>query len=72
MCNQLRQPFAFLPGRSDPWIRITKPKESSVQELISGRRTLASALPIEGPAKHQLRRAILFSGHLAEPMVDQR
>src|SRR6516225_4711251 len=72
MCDKLGQSFALLPCRSKPWIWIAKPSECSVQKFIGGRGVPASALPVEGPAKNELRRAILFSSHASEPMVDQR
>src|SRR5262249_52318561 len=55
-----------------PWIRITKPGESGVKEFIGGGSATTRALSVEGPAENQLRRAIIFQGHLLEPMVDQR
>src|SRR6516162_11678529 len=72
MCDKLRESLALLPCRSKPWIWIAKPSECSVQKFICRRSTPASALPVEGPAKNELRRAILFSSHASEPMVDQR
>ena len=32
--DELRESFSFLPGRSEPWIWITKPAESSVKKFI--------------------------------------
>src|SRR6266446_6020497 len=72
MCNELRQPFALFPRRSDSWIPIAKPNESSVKKFVCGRRASAGALPVKGPAKNELRRTIMFSSHLSEPMVDER
>src|SRR5580704_18207171 len=72
MRNELRQPFALLPSRSEPWIWIPKPVKSGVKKFI-GRRSLASgALSVKRPAKYELRRTIVFSSHSPEPMVDQR
>src|SRR5271165_49560 len=72
MGDKLRQSFALLPRRSDPRIWITKPSESRVDKLICGRRAPTCALSVEGPAKNELRRTIIFSSHPPEPMVDQR
>jgi len=72
MYDELRQSFALLPGRSDTWIWITKPTESSVKKFIRGRRAPTGALSVEGPAKDELRRAIVVSSHPPEPMVNQR
>src|ERR1700730_7192370 len=71
MSDELRQPFALLPRRSDPWIRITKPTECSVKKFICGRGTSTRSLPVERPTKNELRRAILFSSHSSEPVVDE-
>src|SRR5271165_2644150 len=72
MRDELRQSFALLPRRSDPWIWIAKPSESSVKKFICGRSLPAAALPVEGPAKNELRRTIMFSSHPTEPMIHQR
>ena len=72
MRNELRQSFALLPRRSNPWIWISKPSESSVKKFICGRSVPTAALPVEGPAKNELRRTILFSSHPSKPMVDER
>src|ERR1700730_7328725 len=72
MRDELRQPFALLPRRPEPWIWITKPSESSVKKFICRRRLPAGALPVEGPAKNQLRRTIMLSSYPPEPMVDER
>ena len=69
---ELRQSFALLPRRSDPWIWISKPSESSVKKFICGRSAPTAALPVKGPAKNELRRTIVFSSHPSEPMVDER
>src|ERR1700730_11711703 len=71
MSDELRQPFALLPRRSDPWIQITKPTECSVKKFICGRGTSTRSLPVERPTKNELRRAILFSSHSSEPVVDE-
>src|ERR1700730_13545848 len=71
MRDELRQSFALLPGRPNPWIWITKPSKSSIKKFICGRSTSTCALPIEGPAKNQLSRTIAFSRHPPEPMVDE-
>jgi hypothetical protein len=34
MCDELRQSFALLPCRSDPWIWIAKPRESGINKFI--------------------------------------
>src|SRR5215471_1994672 len=71
MPNELRQPFAFFPCCSKPWIWVAKPMESRIKELIGRRSASACALSVERPAKYELRRPILFSSHSSEPMVDQ-
>src|ERR1700757_4624239 len=72
MPNELRQSFALLPCRSNPWIWITKPMKSGIKKFIGRRSVAAGALSVERPAKNELRRTILFSSHSSEPMVDQR
>ena len=72
MRDQFRQSFALLPRRSDPWIRVTKPTESSVKKFIGGRSASSAALLVERPAKNQLRRMIMFSSDQSQPMVDER
>ena len=37
MRDQFRQPFALLPGRAEPWIRVAKPCESGIKKFICGR-----------------------------------
>src|SRR5215469_6064074 len=71
MRNQLRESLSLLPRRSQPWIGIAKPSESRIQKFICGRSLPTAALSVQGPAKDKLRRAIMFSSHLREPMVDQ-
>src|SRR5271157_1109390 len=72
MRHELCESFALLPRRSNPWIRIAKPSQRSVKEFICGRGFPTAALSVEGPAKNELRRTILFSSHPPEPMVDER
>src|ERR1700722_9864085 len=72
MCDQLCQSFAFLPPSSEPGIRISKPVKSGIKKFVGGRRAAGGALSVERPAKHELRRTIVFSSHSSEPMVDQR
>src|ERR1700730_12049213 len=72
MRDELRQSFTLLPGRPDPWIGITKPSKTSVKKFICGRSASTRALSIEGPAKNELRRTIVFSSHPSEPMIDER
>src|SRR4029077_18481072 len=72
MCDELGQSFALLPRRSDPWIWIAKPSESRIEKFICRRSVPAGALPIERPAKNQLRRTVFFRSHSSEPMVDER
>src|ERR1700731_3309566 len=72
MPNELRQSFALLPRRSEPWIWIAKPGKSGIKKFIGRRSVPTRTLSIEGPAKYELRRTIVFSGHSSEPMVDQR
>src|SRR5580700_9988236 len=71
MCDELRESFALLPGRSEPWIWIAKPSESSIKKFISRRRLSAGALPVKGPTKDDLGGAIAFSRHPSKPMVDE-
>ena len=72
MRDELRQSFALLPRRSEPWIWIAKPSESGIKKFICGRSVPTGALSVEGPAKNELRRTIMFSSHPSEPMVDER
>src|SRR5258707_15711717 len=72
MADQLPQPSALLPRRSNSWVWIAKPSESRVKKFICGRSVPTAALPVEGPAKYELGRTIVFSSHPSEPMVDQR
>src|SRR6266436_1272829 len=72
MRDELRQSFALLPSRSDPWIWITKPSESSVKKFISRRGAPTATLHIKGPAKNELRRTIMLGSHPPEPTVDER
>src|SRR5271168_1582247 len=72
MRDELCQSFALLPGRSDPWIWISKPNESRIKKLICGRSLPTAALPVEGPAKNKLCRTIVVSSHPSEPMVNER
>ena len=72
MRDQLRQSFALLPRRSNPWIWISKPSESSVKKFICGGGAPTATLPVEGPAIDELRRTIMLRSHSPEPMVDQR
>ena len=71
MRDEFRQSFPLLPGRSGPWIWITKPGQRGVKELICGRSLPNGALSVEGPAKNKLCRTIMLSSHPSEPMVDQ-
>jgi len=52
-------------------IWVAKPSESSVQKFVGGCGATAGPLSVEGPAKNKLRRAIIFSRHPLEPMVDE-
>src|SRR5215467_2749055 len=72
MCDELRESLSFLPPRSEPWLWISKPCESSVKKFISRRCAPARALSIEGPAKNELRQTIVLSRHVPEPMIDER
>jgi hypothetical protein len=72
MGDELRQSFAFPPRRTEPWIWISKPSESSVNEFICGRSLRPGALPVERPGKYELRRTIVSSTHSSEPMVNER
>src|SRR5271165_3259769 len=72
MCDELRESFALFPSRSEPWVWISKPVESRINEFIGRRSASTAALSVEGPAKNELRRTIMFSSHPSKPMVDQR
>src|SRR5271165_1684936 len=72
MCHEFRQSLSLLPARSEAWIWISKPSEHSVKKFICRRSVSATALSVKGPAKNQVRGAIMVSGHPSEPMVDQR
>src|SRR5271166_6650832 len=72
MGNKFSQSFALLPCGSDPWIRVAEPPESQVEKFIGRRSAFSAPLPVERPAKNELRRTIMLSGHPPEPMVDQR
>ena len=61
----------FSQRRSDPWVGISKPAESRIKKFIGGRSASTGALPIERPAKHELRRTIMVSGHSPEPVINQ-
>src|SRR6516164_3727704 len=71
MSNQPRQSFAFLPCCSQPWVWIAKPVKSGIKKFICRRSAPTGALSVKRPAKNQLRRTIMLSSHLSEPMVDQ-
>src|SRR6516165_10138856 len=71
MGDEFRQSFPLLPGRSEPWIGISKPVKSGIKKFIGRRSAAAGALSVEGPAKHELRRTILFSGHPPKPMINE-
>src|ERR1700730_10059972 len=71
MRDELRQSFALLPRRSEPWIWVTEPTESSVKKFICGGSVPTRALSVEGPAKNELCRTIMVSGHPADPMVNE-
>src|ERR1700730_3793620 len=72
MGDELRQSFAFLPRRSEPWIWISKPSESRIKKFICGRSVPTAALSVEGPTKNKLCRTIMVSSHPSEPMVNER
>src|SRR6516165_11324765 len=72
MRDEFRQSFPLLPGRSGPWIWITKPGQRGVKELICGRSLPNGALSVEGPAKNKLCRTIMVSSHPSKPMVNER
>jgi hypothetical protein len=50
---------------------IAKPSESGMQKFIPRRSAPARALPVEGPAKDQVCRAVLVGGQAPQPMVNQ-
>src|SRR5258708_15234099 len=70
MCDEVCQSFALLPIRAEPWFWISKPSQSRIKKFICGRRA-SSPLPVKGPTKNELRRAILFNCHPSEPMVKE-
>src|ERR1700722_14891353 len=72
MRDELRQSFALLPRRSEPWIWIAKPSESRVKKFICGRSLPTAALFVERPTKNKFCRTILVNSHLPEPMVNDR
>jgi hypothetical protein len=72
MRDELRESLAFLPRRSEPWIWIAKPSESSIKKFICGRSVPTGALSVEGPTKNKLCRTIMVSSHPSEPMVNER
>src|ERR1700751_3996873 len=72
MGDKLRQSSAFLPRRSEAWIWISKPSESRIKKFIRGRCVPTAALSVEGPAKNELCRTIMFSSHASEQMVNKR
>src|SRR5208282_6504948 len=51
---------------------ISKPSESSIKKFVCGRSAPTTALSVEGPAKNELRRTIMFNSHPPEPIVDER
>src|SRR5215471_20480135 len=71
MRHQLRQSFALLPCRSDPWVWIAKPSQSGVKKFICGRRAPTGALSVEGPAKYEFCKTIILGSHPAEPSVNE-
>src|SRR6516165_3740902 len=71
MRDELCEPLALLPTRSEPRIRISEPSKSRIQKFIGGGSLPACPLPVERPAKNKLRRTIVFSSHPSEPMIDQ-
>src|ERR1700737_915472 len=72
MRDELRQSFALLPRRSEPWIWIAKPIESRIKKFICRRSVPTAALSVEGPTKNKLCRTIMVSSHPSQPMVDDR
>src|ERR1700740_206624 len=71
MRDELRQSFALLPRRSEPWIWISKPSECGIKKFIRGRSLPTAALSVEGPTKNKLSRTIMVSSHPSEPMVNE-
>jgi hypothetical protein len=72
MCDELRESLALLPRRAEPRIRIAKPSKGRIKKFVSGRRASTGTLPVEGPAKNELCRTVMFSSLSPEPMVDER
>src|SRR5580704_3836990 len=72
MCDELSESLAFLPGRSEPWIWVSKPSESRIKKFICGRGIPTAALSVEGPSKNKLCRTIMVSSHPSEPVVNER
>src|SRR5215813_3382116 len=72
MGHEFRQPLTLFPCSSDAWIGIANPSQSSVKKFICGRSAPTCALSVQGPAKNELRRTIMFSSHSSEPMVKER
>src|SRR5215469_14063788 len=71
MRDEFCQSLTLLPCCSDPWIWISKPMESNVKKFICRRSVSTCALSVKGPAKNELRGAIVFGGHPSKPMVDE-
>src|SRR5262245_5732698 len=71
MGDQFCKSFALLPCRSDPWIRVTEPRESRINKFICRRGAPAASLSIKRPSENQLGRAVMLSRHPSEPMVDE-
>ena len=71
MRDELRESFALLPRCSEAGIRIAKPGQRGIQKFIGRRSAATRTLPVERPAKYELRRPIVFSSHSPEPMVNK-
>ena len=71
MRNKSRQSFALLTRRfNNPWIRFSKPSQSSMKKFFCGRSDSTAALP-EGPTENELCKTIVFSSHPSKPFVDK-
>src|SRR6516164_45437 len=72
MRNELGEPFALLPWRSEARIWISEPCQSRVKKFLCRGRAATGALPVKRPAENTFCRTILVGSHPPKPMVDQR
>src|SRR6516225_10744149 len=70
--DELRKSLAFLPGRANPRVWVTKPSKGCIKKFIGGRSIPTGALSVKGPTKNKFCGAIAVRSHPTEPMVYQR